>query len=331
MNEYRKYPEGYYPPQITLDPEHDKTFNEDESDYILAERGAGKSTLAMEMSLLQRKMYPVVFVFTKTGNNNYWQQVVPHAKICDIERLSPDEIDVIFRGIIDMLVERGNKWRLRKAKDGRFEGNPYVLMIFEDAIGEGLLRKIKSVSELALNGRHKFASIRILSQDLIGLTPGERDNMDRWFIAEPSSPRILNAMRESWGNEIVEIARRVWKTPRRWLVIYNRKGAALEDRIGWYDCNPDGVKEMIHRNLCLGNSALWKASGMTVKEQKEKFPYIEKPSNATLAGQFNVVVKGPDEDEEGDGETDPVVEGEVEKKEDNKSDLTTWLMTPVKF
>jgi len=275
-----EFPVGWYPPQY--DVENDPHFDVDETTFYLGERRSGKSTTCAIWNLIRRRLYPVVLVFSKTAHNHYWHQFVPDEKIahdCDEEVASE---------IIETNGRRYTEWKRIKERTGKYTGNPIVKIIYEDCITENQLRVSPSVKTIALNGRHFGISCDILSQDYIGLDPGERDNMDRWVIWRPDSGRTRNMIRESFGDEVLAIAERVWANSAA-LVINKKKRIPIQERITWYSPDVPYLKSAIHKNLCLGNARYW--AGKTVEKQKKEFPYVDLPSLDTLRSKFNDPIK----------------------------------------
>lgn len=277
-------PENFFPPKY--DPENDPHFDIDETTMFLGLRRAGKTTMCTEWNLKRRRYWPYVYVFTKTRENNYWQQFVPARKIAG--KLDDD----VLRQIIIDNTERYSEWKLIKHKTGKYKGNPIVKLIFEDLITEDILKKSKPLQTICYNGRHAGISADIMAQDYCGMKRGERDNMDRWVVFKPDSAATLKMFRESLGDRILDVARRVWD--KGYAFIYNKKTRVpLMERMSWYECDMCYVESSIHKNLHLGNTEWW--AGVDVKKQKDKFPCVELPSLATLEGKFNEKIAKDDD------------------------------------
>ncbi len=288
------FPPNYYPPQY--DCMNDKHFDIDDTQMFLGERRSGKTTQCLEWSLKRRRLYPLVYCFSKTQINNFWHQVLPADKICgDVD---DDTLEQLVRTILEQNSRRYAAWKRSKFETGRYTGNPICKIIFEDYVSAGTLRKLKVLQEMCFNGRHHGIASDILSQDYIGMTPGERDNMDRFILYRPDSGRTRNMIRESFGNEILEIAERVWNNGKA-LVVCKKKRVPPLERLAWTEGDVEYNKASIHKNLVLGSTRLW--GDIDVVEQKKKRPYVELPSLATLEAQFNEPIEvepgtGSDED-----------------------------------
>ena len=311
----RELPRNYYPPQYDI--ENDKHFNIDDMNFFLGERRSGKTTESLKWNLVRRRLYPIVYCFSKTKHNNFWQQVLPDDKIAG--NLSDDELESVLRDIMSDQMKRYQKWK-QTCAEGRVTGNPIIKIIFEDYITARTLRKSDAMQEICFNGRHYGISCDIMSQDYIGMSPGERDNMDRFIVYRPDSGRTRNMLRESFGNEFLAVAERVWRDGRA-IVINKKKRVPTKERLAWTEGDPEFNKKAIHRNLTLGNAAFW--GDVDVVKQKEEFPYVELPSLSTLRGQFNAKIGTRDSPEpepieignlEGPEEGDKTLEGPPSKK-----------------
>ena len=280
----RFYPPNYFPPPY--DPLKDKHFNIDDRNFWLGESRSGKTTACTQWLLLLRRLYPIVFCFSKTARNNYWHQYLPDTKIAH------DVDEDVCEELLRDNYKRFEKWKILKVKTGKYVGNPIVKVIFEDCITENQLRNSVAVKTIALNGRHFGISCDVLAQDFIGMTPGERDNFDRWILFRPDGARSRNMIRESFGDEIMNIAERVWADNKA-LVINKKKRVPLMERLYTWDSDIDLIKAMTHKNLTLGNAKSW--SGIRIEKQKKEHPYVELPSLPTLAGKFNVEIKDTEE------------------------------------
>jgi hypothetical protein len=278
------FPPNYYPPKY--DCENDKHFDIDDTELFLGERRSGKSTQCMEWNLKRRRLYPYVWCFSKTAINNYWHQVLPEAKICG--PVTDDVLEALVRNILETNSQRYAIWKANKQATGHIAGNPIVKIIFEDYVSAQTLRKLDVLQEICFNGRHHGIATDILSQDYVGMTPGERDNMDRFILYRPDSGRTRNMIRESFGNEILEIAERVWNNGKA-LVVCKKKRVPPLERLAWTEGDVAYNKAAIHKNLVLGCNRMWE--DVDIKKQKKKRPYVELPSLSTLEAQFNVPIE----------------------------------------
>ena len=273
------FPANYFPPPY--DPANDKHFNVDDTNFWLGKRRAGKTTGCAQWNLVRRRFYPLVFCFSKTARNNFWHQYLPDNKIAhDVDEDVCDEL-------LKVNYKRLEAWKKLKVKSGRYIGNPIVKVIFEDCITENQLRNSSAMKTICLNGRHHGISCDVLAQDFIGLTPGERENFDRWIIFRPDDDRTRAMIRASFGDEIMAIAERVWA--KNLALVVNKKTRvpplAFSNLGGRHGLFGEGT----HKNLVLGNQDMWK--GIKIETQKKEHPCVDLPSLATLAGRFNEKIK----------------------------------------
>lgn len=316
-----QFPPNYFPPQY--DPENDPHFDIDDMNFFLGERRSGKTTESLKWNIVRRRLYPVVYCFTKTKHNNFWHQVLPDDKIAG--DLDEEELEATLRQILDDQKIRYTKWK-EVASEGRVRGNPIIKIIFDDYITASSLKKSKALQEICFNGRHYGISADILAQDYVGMTRGQRDNMDRFIVFRPDSAATRNMIRESFGHEIMMICERVWRAGKA-IVINKKKRISALERISWTEGDPEFNRKAIHRNLTLGNAALW--GEYDVVTQKKEFPCVSLPSLSTLQGQFNAKIGSRNSPEpepleignlEGPEEGDKELEGPPSKKAKTTND-----------
>ena len=170
-HDYFDFPPDYEPPEHDFG--NDRHWSPDETVLYLAARGSGKSTNCMAYLLYYRYAYANAFVFSNTTSNNFWQQFVPEPKVAE----GLDEM--MLRDLLELSAENLQKWRRLYKHYSRCIGSPYNVVILEDLIDSQVLRKSEALRSLFFNGRHSGLAAHILSQDYAGLTPGQRDNVDR--------------------------------------------------------------------------------------------------------------------------------------------------------
>lgn len=292
---FRDLPDDYEPP--LWDPENDPNWDLDETVMFLGQRRSGKSTMAAELALKNRRLYPIVFVFTGTKHNGFWQQIVPDDKV--IEGLD----ESLLEQMLNVMKERTMLYKQQKAEDGSAKGNPYVLLINEDLLTSGELRKSKAVRIATFNGRHYYLCSWTLVQDFIGMDRAERKSLDRFIIFRAYDPGTRALIRDTWGEKVLMIFDRVTSEPYQALIINNKTGTPKDQVLLRYKADKDFVDASFHKNLKLGNEALWE--GVDLEEQKKMYPIIKMPSNATLAARFNEKV-GDDRDLKAPEEPDKV-------------------------
>lgn len=267
----------FYPKKYNPDPVTNKLFKPDRTVVVQGRRRTGKTTFVTEMLLRHRRLYPKIFLFTKTKRNNYWQQYIP------VHKIAQGLDDDVLGELIEINSKRYEQWKIQTDR-GRIRGNPLTLFVFEDLVAEKILRQAVHLETATMNGRHHGVPCYIMSQVITGLTPNERDNIDEWVFFRPDDKRTPNMIRETFGEEVLEVAKRVWEDGHA-FIINTAARTPLAERLFYYDTDIEYIKKMTHRNVSLCNKAWW--GGRDVKSQKKMFPYVELPAVSTLMGEFN--------------------------------------------
>lgn len=271
-------------------PEWDPTDIEpDEVIMFLGQRRSGKSTMAEEIALKNRRLWPVAFCMTATAHNNFWQQVLPADKV--IDGLDEDLVEKL----LELSGENLTQWRLQKANEGSAPGNPAWLMIMEDLLSGMVLRRSKTMQTIVFNGRHYGAGMWALVQDFIGMNRAERKNIDRFIIFRAFDAGTRLFIRQSWGNKALQVFDNVTKEPFQALVINNKTNIPADQVLMKYKTDIDWLQKAVHKNLRLGNLAMW--DGIDIHEQKSQYPIVEKLSRATMEARFNEQVAEEEDDE----------------------------------
>lgn len=306
-------PADWEPP--VWDPENDPNFKLDEIVAIFGARRTGKSTLAQEVLLKRRRLYPIIYCMTNTGNNGAWQQILPEDKVID-------GVDVeLLKEIIKLNDARCDAYKETK------KGNPVVPVIVEDPMSDKkTVRSAEEVARVVFDGRHHGVAMWILSQDFTIFTPGERSSVDRFVLFASSDPRMMELIERSWGTRVLQYYVDVTSQPDWVLVIDNKSRTPVDQKLFKYKADKEWLDKAIHKNLVLGNRKMW--DGIDIKEQKKKWRILELGAPATLAGNFNTSVDEVDEDwlEGGSDEKEKSVDfgilgggvKEREKKKDKK-------------
>lgn len=293
-----------YPKKYDPDPVTNKLFRPDATVVVQGRRRSGKSTFVTEMLLRRRRVYPKIFMFTATKRNNYWQQYLPVHKIA--EGLDDD----LLGELIQINSERYEQWKIQWQSTGKIRGNPLALFVYEDLVAKQILRQARNLETATMNGRHHGVPCYIMSQVIVGLTPNQRDNIDEWVFFRPDDPRTPQMIRETFGDDVLDVAKRVWRDGRA-FIINTAPRIPIEERIFWYETDLDYIKEMTHRNVVLCNKQWW--GEHDIKEQKKRYPYKELPATATLIGEFNNSILNEDGEPE---EEDTMPHIGEEKKDD---------------
>jgi hypothetical protein len=272
---------------LVWDPVNDDEFELDEAIYVYGQRRQGKSTTVEKILLDLRRFYPIVFCFTATKRNNFWQQVLPDHKVIEIEA-TPEgskQLNEYLSNILKLQESRIDEYRTEKSEEGHAEGNPLALVINEDIVADDTLRRVPMVSIVTQNGRHAAVANITLSQAWTGLKPTHRKNIDRFILFKATDHNVVDWVLHSFGPEVLAMYERVTQMPYRAFVINNKSTASPERKFMMYKADKDELDRMLHRNIHLGDNRLW--GDIDIHEQKATHPIIKLPAKATLSGRFN--------------------------------------------
>lgn len=134
---------------------------------IIGKRNTGKSCLVKDL-LSYRKDFKIGKVFSKTDHlSHFYDEFIPSSLIS--KGYSKEEILSIL--------ERQTKWIKEKDKD------PSMFLLLDDILSEKRVwSKDPNMEEILFNGRHYKLFMIITSQDIMGLPPSLRQNLDYIFI-----------------------------------------------------------------------------------------------------------------------------------------------------
>jgi hypothetical protein len=287
----------YDPP--VWDPPNDEEFEPDETIMFYGQRRDGKSTLARWLALKMRRYYPLVYVFSGTAFNNFWQQVLPEGKVILVRLEDKDVRKATLNEPCDRLLDLNEKrvtlWKQAKAA-GEATGNPMLLAIGEDIVTNDTIRECPAATRIMLNGRHHGIPSWILSQTWVGLTPNQRKNLDRVILFKATDANVEDWVYNTYGAHVVDMYRRVVDEPYTAFVIVN-KSKLSGPRFFKVKADVDWVANMISRNVVLGNKRCW--NGCDIVEQKARLPEV-KLDGRKLRNHFNETVGVKDEESDDD-------------------------------
>lgn len=306
------YPRDYDPP--VWDPLKDDDFDADETMMFYGQRRDGKSTLARYLALLLRRYFPLVYVFSGTAMNNFWQQVLPANKVIQINFTDKDTKEATLnapcRKLLELNAARVTLWK-QAAAQRKAQGNPTTLVIGDDAVTDDTIRECKSATQVMLNGRHHGIPAWILSQVWVGLTPSQRKNLDRLILFKATDFNVEKWVLDTYGQHVVDMYRRVTSEPFTAFVIVN-KSRIKGPRFYKFKADVEWVESMLARNVVLGNKRTWE--GIDVAEQKRHHPDVSLHGKR-LKNHFNEDVGFKDEKPEEDNDDILNVEPEEDVEE----------------
>jgi hypothetical protein len=280
-------------------PEEDPDFDIDETIYFYGMRREGKSTLSRYIALLLRRLYPIVFVFSGTAETNFWQQVVPENKVFSVDfdkEMKHRTLNTPCEQILEINMRRMSSWKQAQAKH-KSTGNPVLLVIGDDVVTDDTIRQCPAVTRIMLNGRHHGIAAWILSQRWAGMTPAQRNNLDRVVLFKATDPAVEEWVLLSYGAHVLEMYRRVVEEPFTAFVIVNK---ARVDGTRFYKIRADidYVEKMLGQNKVLGNTRMWQ--GIDIEEQKQRLPDVRIAKKKTLLRRFDEAVGERSDDELGE-------------------------------
>jgi len=248
---------------------------------IVGKRRFGKTTCLRSILADIGSYYPSgVFVFSKTKHNGYWSQHVPEEYIYD--HMDWDAVDKI-------LAEQKRK-RKERADTGKQDKLPYVLLILDDMISSrNDMRYQERMLALFFEGRHYDISVAICAQDIKGVPPDIRQNVDQIFLTFQTQKRQIDTIREDyadlgWPNAAQIFPRFVREYTHDHQLLVIDQGEAKENIADtFYFYNPDPEPEPFR----LGEYLFWRDSGCDWKKQMATYKNVKQTD-------LNAKIKDPD-------------------------------------
>lgn len=289
-----RFDKDYDPPE--WDPVDDDDFELDETVVVYGQRRQGKSYLVRYLLMKLRKYYPIIYVFTATAFNNFWQQVVPADKVIEVDVDTPEGRESTLNEpclkILELNAKRVSLWKRIKAETHKAEGNPLAIMVGDDIVTNETIRLCPGATKTMLNGRHHGLPSWVLTQVWVGLTPNQRKNLDRVILFSPTDQNVENWVLQTYGVHVLQMYRRVTSVKHQAFVIVNKSDVKGE-RFYKVKADKDWVDMMLSRHCVLGNSKLW--GDTDIREQKKQYPAVDMAAKNTLRRQFDKTVGGTGE------------------------------------
>jgi hypothetical protein len=159
----KKYPNGQ---TVFVEPSWDPSY----TIGTFGSRGTGKSYCLRYLLAILAPYYPEVYVFTETTLNCYWEQMT-----------NPKYIIQGFNKTAIMEIFKNQEKKVRAWREGKWEGNPQALMIWDDCVPEDMYWD-PVFRWMFFNGRHYKLGIWMNSQYFFKIPPGYRGNFD-WVLS----------------------------------------------------------------------------------------------------------------------------------------------------
>lgn len=225
------------------------------------------------------------FVFTKTKHNYFWQKHFPENRI--YQDLYPE--------LVTQILET-QKALYQAILDGAtLDSSPFICIVFDDVIANKDIRYSQQMAELAWAGRHYFIFCVICAQDVKGLPPGFRGNMDLIASTYQTQRRTMETMQEDFAdffdNKYVFEQLIQQNTRDHGMLIIDQTEAKYDvGDVFFNDKAPDPKKVTMvsSKNLGplrvkgpvykIGDKDYWKAANNNWKEQLFKAQNIPDPS-----------------------------------------------------
>lgn len=184
-------------------------------------RRTGKSFWLRNFLYEHKERWPFGIVFTETRFNGFWQKHIPEEYIYDV--YDPQ--------LLQRVKERQEKLKEEQTRTGREDFNIDIFVVFDDVMGvsANTLLHDKVLESVLTLGRHVHMSVFFCIQDVFGLPPKVRNNMDLCVIFEQ---RQMRNMDEIYNNYLTKfIPRRV--DGRNTITHYTKVKVSEEGEIEW--------------------------------------------------------------------------------------------------
>jgi len=143
-------------------------------------RNAGKTFGTNWLLYTKRKVFPFVYVLTKTAFNGAWAQHV--------------HPDCIIQGWQDDVVVTIKKRQTKAAGTPEWGIDPRAAVVLDDMAADPALRWNRDLLEFAFYGRHFVTFVVVTSQWYKQLSPGFRENCDILFVYKMDNEIEIDAL-----------------------------------------------------------------------------------------------------------------------------------------
>jgi hypothetical protein len=177
--------DGFEPEEFDLDKIPLDCFG-----ILFGKRRRGKTVWLQWLLSFYWMYYPSGgYVFTRTKNNQFWQQHFPEE--CIFDGFQPD----VIRSIIEEQKKRCEQFKQRGTPDEC----PYVMIIMDDIIADTHLNYEEELLNLAFAGRHYKLCVWITSQDAKGIGPKLRSQADIIGLSYTTSKRVMESVKDDYA------------------------------------------------------------------------------------------------------------------------------------
>ena len=253
---------------------------------VFGKRRYGKSVWAEHFLSNIARFFPRGgFVFTKTKHNYFWQKHFPENRIYG---------DLYPELVTQILTEQKNLYKAI-LNGAEVNSSPFIVVVFDDVISNKDIRYAEQMLELAWAGRHYFIFCVICAQDIKGLPPGFRGNMDLIVTTYQTQRRTMETMQEDFADffdnmYVFEQLLQQNTTDHGMLIIDQTEAKYDVNDVFFIDQarDPSIITIVPSKHLGdikvkgpvfkIGNGDYWKAAGNNWKEQLFKAQNVPDPS-----------------------------------------------------
>ncbi len=175
---------------IELEPFDFSKLALDSSIYVFGKRRYGKTTFA-EYILAQVYQYfkRGGYVFTQTKQNYFWQAHFPENRI----------YEGVNEEVLAAIIAQQKEMYHAIMEGAKVDILPHIILVFDDVISAGELKKSKVLEKVIYNGRHYFLFVIICSQDVKGVGPALRQNGDLVCLTYQTQERSVESIRDDYA------------------------------------------------------------------------------------------------------------------------------------
>lgn len=239
-------------------------------------RRFGKTTAMYSIFSKVWQYYSKVYVFSKTAFNGFWQRACPKA------RIYPDVDFEIVKKILEEQkeeVEDAQKW-------GEWDGLPFCLIVFDDVISAThALLYDETFLKLAFEGRHFKICIVIATQDIKGVPPRFRQNVDQIFMTYTIQKRQVETLQADFADfpwakrdDFMQLLLRNTHDFKMLVIDQAEARRKLSEIFYCYTADPNP------KPFQMGDDEFWEDSGCNWEQQQEEQINIQKIQFTAVPG-----------------------------------------------